>query len=238
MTFQNGDKFTADDVVYTIQSILDPKSGITVPCNYSCLAGAEKIDDLHVRLKLKRVFPAALEYLAMVLPIYPKDYRKRVGHEGFSKAPIGTGPYKFTRADGMNEIDLVRNDAYFAGPKGKPAIGKIVVNVVADASTELTSILSGRDDWIWQYSPDQFDNINRMPNLQAVRADSMRVGYLSMDAAGRTGADNPFTNQKVRQAVFYAIDRQAIARTSCRAARACSTRRATRRNSGATRTRR
>jgi peptide/nickel transport system substrate-binding protein len=211
VTFHNGDKFTADDVVYTIQSILDPKAGIVVPSNYAWLAGAEKIDDLHVRLKLKRVFPAALEYLAMVLPIYPKDYRTRVGHEGFSKAPIGTGPYKMTKADGSNEMDLVRNDAYFAGPKGKPAIGKIVINVVADASTELTSLLSQRDDWIWNFSPDQFDNIGRMPFLQAVRADSMRVGYLGMDAAGRTGPDSPFKNQKVRQAVFYAIDRQAIA---------------------------
>ena len=212
VTFQNGDKFTADDVVYTVQSILDPKSGITVPSNYSWLAGAEKIDDTHVRLKLKRVFPAALEYLAMVLPIYPQAYRERVGHEGFSKMPIGTGPYKFTKADGASEMDLVRNDAYFAGPKGKPAIGRIIINVVADASTELTSLLSDRADWIWQFSPDQFDNIGRMPNLQAVRADSMRVGYLGMDAAGRSGADNPFTKLKVRQAVFYAIDRQSIAR--------------------------
>ena len=57
--------------------------------------------------------------------------------------------------------------------------------MLADDSAVLTSVLSGRDDWIWQFSPDQFDNINRMPTLQAVRADSMRVGYLSMDAAGR-----------------------------------------------------
>ncbi len=212
VTFQNGDRFTADDVVYTIRSILDPKSGIIVPSNYTWLAGAEKIDDNHVRLKLARVFPAALEYLAMVLPIYPEAYRERVGHAGFSKMPIGTGPYKFTHADGSSEMDLVRNDAYFAGPKGKPAIRNIAITVVSDASSELTSLLSGRADWIWQFSPDQFDNISRMPNLTAVRADSMRVGYLSMDAAGRTGADNPFTKQKVRQAVFYAIDRQSIAR--------------------------
>ena len=50
-----------------------------------------------------------------------------------------------------------------------------------------------------------------MPNLSAVRKESMRVGYLSLDAAGRTGADNPMTKLKVRQAVWHAIDRQAIA---------------------------
>jgi peptide/nickel transport system substrate-binding protein len=50
-----------------------------------------------------------------------------------------------------------------------------------------------------------------MPHLQAVRKESMRVGYLSLDAAGRTGADNPLTKQKVRQAIWHAIDRKAIA---------------------------
>ncbi len=94
---------------------------LAVPSNYACIAGAEKIDDLHVRIKLKRVFPAALEYIAMVLPIYPKAYRERVG-AGFRKAPVGTGPYRITKVDGATEIDLVRNDAYFDGPKGKPAI--------------------------------------------------------------------------------------------------------------------
>ena len=50
-----------------------------------------------------------------------------------------------------------------------------------------------------------------MPHLQAVRKESMRVGYLSLDAAGRTGADNPLTKLKVRQAIWHAIDRKAIA---------------------------
>jgi peptide/nickel transport system substrate-binding protein len=50
-----------------------------------------------------------------------------------------------------------------------------------------------------------------MPHLQAVRQESMRVGYLSIDAAGRTGKDNPLTNLKVRQAIWHAIDRQEMA---------------------------
>ena len=60
-------------------------------------------------------------------------------------------------------------------------------------------------------NPDQLDPVNKMPHLQAVRKESMRVGYLSLDAAGRTGADNPLTKQKVRQAIWHAIDRKAIA---------------------------
>ncbi len=93
---------------------------LAVPSNYTFIDGAEKVDDLHVRIKLKRVFPAALEYFSMVLPIYPKAYRERVGGE-FSKQPVGTGPYKVTKVDGVTEIDIERNDDYFDGPKGKPA---------------------------------------------------------------------------------------------------------------------
>ena len=211
VTFHDGSPFTADDVVYTINTVLTDKQ-VAVPSNFAYLAGAEKIDDFHVRVKLKRIFPAALEYMAMTLPIWPKAYRERVGADAYSKAPVGTGPYKITKVDGVSEIDLERNDAYFDGPKGHPQIAKITIEEVADGTTEITDILSGRADWIWQFNPDQFDNISRIPTLQAVRAESMRIGYIQFDAAGRTGADNPLTKQKVRQAIAHAIDRVTIAR--------------------------
>ena len=211
VTFHDGSPFTADDVVYTINTVLNDKQ-VAVPSNFTYLAGAEKIDDMHVRVKLKRVFPAALEYMSMTLPIWPKAYRERVGADAYSKAPVGTGPYKITKVDGVSEIDMERNEKYFDGPKGHPAIAKLMIHEVADATTEITEILSGRADWIWQFNPDQFENISRVPTLQAVRAESMRIGYIQFDAAGRTGADNPLTKVKVRQAIAHAIDRTTIAR--------------------------
>lgn len=211
VTFHDGSPFTADDVVYTINTVLaDPL--IAVPSNFSYLAGAEEIDEFHVRVKLKRIFPAALEYMGMTLPIWPKVYRERVGATGFSEAPVGTGPYRITKVDGISEIDLERNEAYFDGPKGHPAIAKIVIHEVSDPTTEVTEILAGRVDWIWQFNADQFENISRVPALQTIRAESMRIAYLSLDAAGRTGADNPLTRLKVRQAIAHAIDRVTIAR--------------------------
>jgi len=196
--FHDGSPFTADDVV-------------SVPSNFSFIAGAEKIDDMHVRIKLKRVFPAALEYFAMVLPIYPKAYRERVGAD-YSKMPVGTGPYRITKVDGATQIEMERNEDYFDGPKGKPAIRRLVIKEVADATGELTAILGNQADWIWQFSPDQLDNIGRMPTLQTQRNESMRVAYMNMDSAGRTGADNPLTNIKVRQAIMHAIDRPTMAK--------------------------
>jgi peptide/nickel transport system substrate-binding protein len=213
VTFHDGSPFTADDVVYTFSTILTDKQ-VAVPSNFAWMEGVEKVDDFKVRVKLKRIFPAALEYVAMVLPVWPKAYRERVGIDAYAKAPIGAGPYRITRVDGATTIEMERYEGYYAdSPKGKPAIRKLVINEVSDATTELNALLGGKADWIWNFIPDNFDNIGRMPNLQALRAESMRVGYLQIDAAGRTGADNPLTKLKVRQAIMHAIDRPTFART-------------------------
>jgi peptide/nickel transport system substrate-binding protein len=210
--FHNGDPFGADDVVYTINTVIADRY-VAVPSNYDFLAGAEKLDDLHVRVTLRRVFPAAMEYIAMVLPIWPKAYRERVGPETYSKAPIGTGPYRVVHVDDMTEIDLGRYDAYFArGPKGHPAIGRIRITQVPDAAAELQALLGGQADWIWDFTPDKFETVASTPGLQAMVAETMRVAYLDMDSAGRSGPDNPLTKTKVRQAIAMAIDRAAMVR--------------------------
>jgi peptide/nickel transport system substrate-binding protein len=212
VTFHNGDPLSADDVVYTINTITNDKQ-ISVPSNYEFLAGAERIDDMRLRVTLKRIFPAAIEYIAMVLPIWPKAYRERVGAEGYARAPVGAGPYRITRINGTDEIELQRFDGYYPdSPKGKPAIGTILIHQDPVAGRDLADLLNGRVDWIWQFSPELSDTISRVPALQAVRAESMRIGYISLDAGGRTGAGNPLTNEKVRQAIYSAIDRQSMAK--------------------------
>ena len=208
--FHDGSPMTADDVVYTVQSIKGDKQ-VAVPSNFAFIEGAEKVDDLRVRIKLKQVFPAALEYLSMVLPIYPQGYRERVGHDVFSQKPVGTGPYRITNVNGTTQIDMVRNDDYFDSPKGKPAIKTLIIKEVADATGELTSLLGNQVDWIWQFSPDQSENLTRVPTLQVMRSESMRVAYMNMDGAGRTG-DTPLKNVKVRQAIMHAVDRVTMAR--------------------------
>ncbi len=213
VTFHNGDKLTADDVVYTINTILgDPQ--VASPSNYAYIDHATKVDDLHVRLELKRVFPAALDYLAMTLYILPQAYREKVGPQEFAQHPVGAGPYRITQVDGVHEIDLERYEGYYPdSPKGKPAISHIVIHEVADAAVEMADVLNDKADWIWKFSPDQFNKIANAPSLLAVRGESMRIEYLGMDAAGRTGADNPMTKQPVREAIFHAIDRSTMAKS-------------------------
>jgi len=210
--FHDGSTLSADDVVYTINMAANPDSKVATPSNYAWIDNAEKTGEWTVRIKMKKPTPAALEYLAMVTPIHPKAYRERVGPEEFAKKPIGAGPYKIVKNEQGKEVVFERFDDYWAGsPKGKPSIKVLHVRFVPDLATSMTELLAQRADWIWNINPDQLNDVNRMPHLQAVRQESMRVGYLSIDAAGRSGAGNPLTNQKVRQAIWHGVNRQEIA---------------------------
>jgi peptide/nickel transport system substrate-binding protein len=210
--FHNGDPVTAADVVYTIKVITDPKSGISVPSNYSWIASAEAIDEHHVRIRAKTAFPAALEYVAFVMPIYPSAYREKVGHDGFKKEPIGAGPYRITRVDGVNEIDMERFEDYYPeSSKGRPAIKRLVIKEVTDPTNEIAALLGGQADWIWQYNPDQYDKIAAMPNLQAMRQEAFRILFLQLESAGRNGQKSPLQDARVRRAIAYALDRKTFA---------------------------
>jgi len=209
--FHNGDPFDADDVVYTVNIVArDP--AVAVPGNTAFLDHAERIDATHVRLVLRHPYAAALATIAAVLPILPHDYRERVGAAGYATAPVGTGPYRIAavEADGL---ELERWDGYFAGPKGRPAIGRLSIHTVP-AGGEVAALLDGRADWTWQFGADALDAIDHQPALQSVRAESMRFGFLGLDAAGRTGAGNPLTRLEVRQAVAAAVDRDAFSRAA------------------------
>ena len=210
--FHDGSPLSADDVVYTINIVSNPDSKVSTPSNYSWIDRAEKTGEYSVRVKLKSPTPAALEFFALVVPIWPKAYREKVGADGFAKAPVGAGPYKVTKVDPSVSVDFERFEDYWAdSPKGKPAIKKINARFLPDAATELTELLAQKTDWIWNLNPDQMANVDKIPFLQTTRKESMRVGYMQIDAAGRSGANNPLTKQKVRQAIFHAIDRQLIA---------------------------
>src|SRR5260370_18837038 len=76
----------------------------------------------------------------------------------------------------------------------------------------MTELLGGKADWIWGYKADQFENIAGVPNLESLRFGTMRVHFTTIDAAGRSGADNPLTKLKVRQAIISAIDRATMAK--------------------------
>jgi peptide/nickel transport system substrate-binding protein len=210
--FHNGQPFSADDVVSTLNFVANPDNKAVTQENVNWIKHAEKLDDYTVRIHAKAPFPAAIDYLANAIVIYPHKYYGDVGPKGMNEHPVGTGPYKVTRVVPGAEIDMVRNDDYFSGgAKGKPSVGKLVFRTIPDPSTQVAELLAGTLDWIWRVPLDQANNLKRMPNLTVSSGETMRIGYVGFDAAGRSGK-TPFTDRRVRQAVAHAIDRQAMVR--------------------------
>jgi peptide/nickel transport system substrate-binding protein len=210
--FHNGEPFDADDVVYTLNFVSNPDNKVLVKRNVSWIKNVEKLGPFSVRIHLVQPFPAALEYLAGNLPIYPNDYYAKVGPDGFGRKPVGTGPYKVVEVEQGKRIVFQRNENYFKdSPKGFPAIEKLVQRTIPEVTTMVAELMTGGLDWIYMVPKDQAEQLEKVPNLTVVRAETMRIGFLQMDATGRTG-DTPFKDVRVRQAVAYAIDREAIAR--------------------------
>jgi peptide/nickel transport system substrate-binding protein len=209
--FHNGEVFDADDVVYTLNFIADSSNHILLP-NLGFIKGAKKVDPLTVDVELKNPFPAALEYFASIIAIYPNEYHSKVGPEGMGKHLVGTGPYIVKEIDGISHYLLVRNENYFAdGAKGKPAIGKIDIRVVNDESTELLEFMSGKADWIWKFNADQVPLLQAQPNVTANLYESMRTGFLNLNIVGDgTSKDNPLAKVKVRQAIAHAINKEEL----------------------------
>lgn len=208
--FHNGEKFDADDVVYTLNFVSNPDNKVLNQRNVNWIKNAEKLGPYKVRIHLKKPFPAAIEYVAGPLPIYPNEYYAKVGPKGFGVKPIGTGPYKVVEVLPGKAITMVRNDDYFDGsPKGKPSIGKIRQRTIREVTTKVAELMTGGLDWIWLVPKDQAEKLAKMPNLKVVAAETMRVGFLYFNSV----ADTPFKKLKVRQAVAHAIDRQTIVKT-------------------------
>ncbi len=212
ITFHNGEKFDADDVVYTINFVSNPDNKVLVQRNVNWIDRAEKLGPYKVKLYLKEPFPSALEYLAGNIPIYPNEYYAKVGPKGFGLKPIGTGPYKVVEHEVGKKIVFEKNKNYFKGsPKGQPSIGRLVQRTIPEDTTMAAELMTGGLDWIYQVPKDQADSLAKVPNVQVLKAETMRVGWLVMDAAGRTG-DNPFQKVAVRKAISHAIDREGISR--------------------------
>ncbi|MFM2481071.1 ABC transporter substrate-binding protein [Celerinatantimonas sp. YJH-8] len=215
--FQNGDSFSADDVAFTFNYAISPESKAVTLQNVDWIKHVDKTGPYQVVFELKRPFPAAFEYLSGPLPIYPEKYFKKVGLEGFDKAPIGTGPYQIVKVVNGQEADLVKNPNYFGGsPIGKPKIGKLKFVFIPDSDTRLAQLMTGQVDWIWRVPSDQADQLKSVPNITVTGSETMRVGFITMNSRGTDNPDSPFKKLQVRQAVNYAINREGMAHSLVR----------------------
>lgn len=212
VTFHNGDKFSADDVAYTFNVVTAPEAKIATRQNTGWIKNVEKLGDYQVRINLKAPFPAAMDYLAGPTPIYPAAYMKKVGLEGYSKAPIGTGAYKITAVVPGQGVTMVKNTAYFKeSPAGQPNIGTVKFVVIRDPEARVAQLMTGAVDWIWRVPSDQAESLKSRPNTTVLSGETMRVGFMSINSNGTTPEALPFKDIRVRQAVNHAINRKGLA---------------------------
>lgn len=84
------------------------------------------------------------------------------------------------------------------------------MRAIPDVNTQIAELFSGQVDFLWQVPEDLAQKIAGRGGYTVTQAPTMRFGYISLDAAGRSGPDAPFTKAAVRRAVNHAIDRKAI----------------------------
>ena len=158
--FHNGEKFDADDVVFTLNYLADPANGAKPARNVNWWTNAEKLGEYKVQLNLKKEFPAALEFLSGPVVMYPNDYYSKAGPEGMALKPVGTGPYQVTSVEPGKRYKFKKYDGYHtSSPKGSASIGNIVMRTIAESNTQLAELFSGGIEWIWKVKPDQAKRI-------------------------------------------------------------------------------
>lgn len=210
VVFHNGEKFDADDVVYTLTFVTDPANKVVTPNNVNWIKNAEKRGEYSVRINLKVPFPAAIEYLAGPIPIYPNEYYKKVGPRGMGEKPVGTGPYMVTEVQQGKHVRFAKNPSYFKdSPQGQPSIGNLDYRTIPETNTQIAELMSGGLDWIWRVQTDAMGNLAKIPDLKTLSGETMRVAFISFDATGKNPAA-PTNKQKVREAVNHAINRESI----------------------------
>jgi peptide/nickel transport system substrate-binding protein len=210
--FQNGDDFTAEDVVYTLNFIADPKNKIFSPETVTWIDKIEAVDPYKVRITAKKVTPLSLNYI-MQLSILPAKYHARIGKDEFGLKPVGTGPYTVAKGNG-NTFVFTRNETYFeGGGKNKPYVKTLIYKVVPDVTTQVAELMTGAVDWAYYIPSDLAERLSNVPNLKVTNAETFRVGFLSLNVANNTPAESPLRKEAVRKALNYAVNREKIAKT-------------------------
>jgi len=199
--FHNGDPFTADTVKFNYDRVLNPAQKSPQRGNHEAIDHVEILNPYKVRIVTKRPYPIFVERLQN-FQMHSEKYVKDKGDAYVAEHPVGTGPYKFVDWKRGSEVNVVRNDDYF-GPKA--AIPHAKFRIITDVNTAVAELLAGNVDIVRYVPTDQIATINRSGHATAKIQKILRVEYVALDAAGRSGT-NPFQDKRVRQAANYAID--------------------------------
>lgn len=201
VTFHDGSKLTANDVKYTLDTIGDKEKKFRLTSDFSFIK-AEVIDDLNVRLITDYPFQGLLLRLTYV-KIIPKDYVEKVGDEEFNKTPIGSGPYKFVEWKKDDKVVLEVYEDYF---EGRSAIDTVTYRVIPEVASRIAALESGEVDIIANVATSQVPRLKEVKGIEIVGNATTRVVFVKMNLL----VDSFLKDLKVRQALNYAVDKQAL----------------------------
>jgi peptide/nickel transport system substrate-binding protein len=202
--WHDGAPLTAHDVKFTFEKIMD-KTTNTVRRSNFIIDGIpvqfNVIDELTIEAILPKPFAPFLIGMAMgILPKHLLD-AKDINTARFNRAPIGTGPYKFSAWESAQFIRLERNSRYHFGP---PNIKNIIMKIIPDSNTALLALEKGEVDESGIPAKD-FERYSSSKHIDIYRYYDLVYTYLGFNLKKPL-----FSNQKVRQAIAHAINKDAL----------------------------
>lgn len=200
--WQDGEPFTAEDVKFTIEAIMDPENGSENAPNYEDVEEIDVVDAHTVSFQLSAPNTAFLDYMTMAILPEHLLAGEDMQESDFFRHPIGTGAYKIESWDVGQAITLVKNEDYF---KGAPNIDRIVFKIVPDDNAKAVQMQSGELDLV-QLTPKDAKNFEGKEGITCY--DMKTSDYRGI----MYNFNNDYwqKNKDIIPAINYAIDRQAI----------------------------
>lgn len=191
--FQDGADVTADDVVFSLELFKDSEyQGSQI----SMLTSVEATDDKTVVCHLDTPYAPFLQGVCTPY-ICEKAYYDK-DQDAFATNPVGTGPYKFVSRSTGSNIVLEANEDYF---RGAPEIKNLTFEVIPDAATKAIALQTGEVNFA-EIDSSVLTQLQANNQIKIAEVENSGFAYVSMNLE-----KEPFNNEKVRQAINYAIDR-------------------------------
>lgn len=205
VTFHNGNAFTADDVVFTINKARDSIR----PDLVANIAEVTKIDDTTVEIKTPKPYAVLPNDLAELL-ILDEEYTTATGDEQMDLKPMGTGPYKLKEWIKEEKLVLEASADYWAGA---PKIQSVTFRPITNPATRTAALLTGEVDVIQDLAVRDVERVKGDDQFNVITRPSLLNIVLAMDTREKSPTiegKNPMTDRRVREAIARAIDVDAI----------------------------
>jgi peptide/nickel transport system substrate-binding protein len=202
--FHNGEPVTSEDVKFSFERY----KGTSHDLMKDRVAEVEIPGPRHVRFKLKNPWPDFLTFYATASGagwIVPKKYVEQVGDQGFKKAPIGAGPYKFVSFTPGIELVFEAFDQYWRHP---PHVKRLVFKVVPEETTRLAALQRGEVDIVYSVRGELAEELRRTPGLTLKPV--IPQGPFFIYFPDQWNPKSPWHDERVRRAASMALDRKGI----------------------------